>query len=293
MKTLPLVLAAVGALWLAAAPVATQTPTPPAPQAPPAQAGAGDKLAEWPPLKDADKDRLLALVGQFRKDDPKIQEEAQRQLVALGEAAMPLLMQRVTDAAENQNARIFAVLDQVLTKRHAALMARETKKPRVELRRYLAQRLCRFGDPELAPVLETLQKDKDALTAFYAQLGLLAQRRVAALSPVLTYTKTNWATVGPLVAETLTPARSPELGVAVFEAIAKAAPVDQMAGLRLLRYLMVKEQGMLLRTYLEAPDNTVLREAVNTARVLHGEAPIENLSVFQAIEHAKQWRQKI
>jgi hypothetical protein len=37
----------------------------------------------------------------------------------------------------------------------------------------------------------------------------------------------------------------------------------------------------------------VKREAINTARVLHGEEPIENLSVFQAIEMAKQWLDKL
>jgi hypothetical protein len=66
-----------------------------------------------------------------------------------------------------------------------------------------------------------------------------------------------------------------------------------MAGLRLLRHLMVKEQGALLHRYLDAGEHTVKREAINAARCLHGEAPIENLSVFQAIEMAKQWRAKV
>jgi hypothetical protein len=262
-------------------------------QKPPAAGTTAEKLGEWPTLKDTDKDRVLAFTGQFRKADPQLHAEAKKQLIALGDAAAPLLMQQVSDRAENTNAPIFAVLDEVLGARHAALMARETKKPRIELRRYLTRRLCRLGDADLAPVLDSLQKDKDESTAFYAQLGLLALKRRESLPAVLAYTKTRWNDVGPLVAEVLTPARSPELGDAVFEAIAKAQPVDQMAGLRLLRYVMVKEQGVVLRGYLEASDHTVKREAVNTARVLHGEAPVDNLSVFQAIEQAKQWLQKI
>lgn len=287
-RLLPLAFA-LGIVLAAAPDAAAQQPTPAAPAS---QAGK-DKLGEWPPLKDTDKERVLALAGQFRKQDEQLQNDAKQQLIALGDAAMPLLMQQTSDRADNTNAQLFAVFDTVLGPRHAALMARETKKPRVELRRYLARRMCSFADRDLAPVFDTLTKDKDEATAFFAWLGLLAQGRKDAVGPVLTYTKTRWNDVGPLVAEALTPARSQPLGEALFEAIAKAAAVDQMAGLRLLRYTMVKEQGVLLRRYLEAGEHTVKREAVNTARVLHGEAPMENLSVFQAIEQAKEWLKKV
>lgn len=265
----------------------------PAPQKPPAAQETKGKLSEWPPLKDTDNERVLGLIGQFRKPNPQLGEDAKKQLIQLGDPAMPRLMQNVSDRADNVNPQLFAVLDEVLGKQHAALMARETKKPSTELRRYLTRRLCRFGDPDMAPIFEGLQKDKDESTVFYAQLGLLALKHKDALAPVLAYTKTRWNDVGALTAEVLTPARCRELGDAAFEAIAKAPAVDQMAGLRLLRFLMVKEQSVILRRYLEASEHTVKREAVNTARVLNGEPPIENLSVFQAIEHAKQWLQKL
>ncbi len=273
---------------LAAAPLAAQDKpaAAPAPQA-------GAKLAEWPPLKDADKDRVLALAGQFRKTDQKLQDDAKKQLLAIGEAAMPLLFQQTSDRAENTNPQLFALFDEILKPAHAALMAREVKKPRVELRRYLVRRLCHFADTEMGPVFESMLKDKDEETVFYSQLGLLALKQTKVLPDVMNYCKAHWAAQGPLVAEVLTPARSHELGAAVFEAIAKLPAAEQMNGLRLARYLMVKDQTMILRHYLEAGEHTVKREAVNAARVLHGEPPIENLPVFQVIEHAKQWLQKL
>jgi len=287
------VLACLPALASAQTPAPTPPqPPPPATGAPKAPAAQG-KLGEWPALKDTDKERVPALAGQFRKADPQLHAEAKKQLVAIGDAAAPRLMQLVSDRVDNTNPQLFAVFDEILDSRHAALMARETKKQGIELRRYLTRRLCRFGDAEMAPAFETLQKDKDEATAFYAQLGLLAARKKEALPAVLAYTKAHWAEVSALVAEVLAPVRSAGLGEAVFEAIAKAQPVDQMVGLRLLRYLMVKEQGVILRHYLEANEHTVKREAVNAARVLNGEAPIENLSVFQAIEQAKLWLQKV
>lgn len=260
---------------------------------PPKTPSPASKLAEWPELAQPAKDRVLPLVGQFRKDDEALRAEAHRQLVALGAGAMPLLVQQVSDREPNVNGLLFAVFDEMLGPEHAALMAREARKPRVELRRYLVQRLCRFGDKELLPFFEATAKDKDDATAFYAALGLLAQRQPAAVPAVIAYSKTRWKDVGAIVAEVLPAARSLEAGTAVFEAIAKAPAADQMAGLRLLRHLAVKDHLLILRTYLKAPDHTVKKEAVNTARALHGEEPIENLTVFQAIKMAEEWLAKI
>ncbi|HZN38611.1 MAG TPA: hypothetical protein VFD82_07395 [Planctomycetota bacterium] len=250
------------------------------------------KLAEWPALKETDKERVLSLAGQFRKDNPKLHEEAKQQLIALGDGAMPLLLQQVSDKDEAFNAHLFSVFDEALKPAHAALMARESKKPRVELRRYLFMRMCRFVDPELVPVLKAASKDKDEPTAFYASLGMLALKEREAVPAVIAYTKTKWKEVGAITAEVLPAARSMDAGNWVFEAIAKAPPADQMAGLRLVRYLAVKEHLLIMRTYLKATDHAVKKEAVNTMRVLHGEAPIENLTVFDAIQMAEEWLKK-
>lgn len=251
------------------------------------------KTETWPPLKAADRERVLPLLELVKKTGTPQQESAHKQVVAMGAGAVPLILDHVQDKDSVANAPYFALLDALLDKQHAALMAREVKKPKIELRRYLMLRLCRFADPTLQAVFTSGRKEKDEATAFYAALGLLALKQRDALAPVLEYTRTRWQEVGPVVAEALTPARSNDCGAWVFEAIGKAPPVEQMAGLRLLRYLMVKDQSVLLRSYLESPDHTVKREAINTARVLHGEAPVENLSVFQAIEQAKQWLKKL
>jgi hypothetical protein len=202
-------------------------------------------------------------------------------------------MQQASDRPDNINSHLFQVFDAVLTARHASLLVQEAQKPRVELRRYLTLRLCRFGDAELVPYFEAMRKDKDEQTCFYSQLALLAQKRRDALPAVLTVAKQKWAEVVPLVSEVLPAARSLDAGNWVWEAIAKAAAADQMTGLRLLRYLAVKEHSLILRGYLDAPDHTVKREAINTARVMHGEEPIENLPVFKAIEMAKEWKAKL
>ena len=286
------------AVSLATAQEPKPAPAPAQKQAPAEQQAPGekgDKLAEWPAPKAGERERVLALVDQFKKPDPELHQRAAGQLAELGESTIPLIMQQVSDQATAAalNQHLFATLDGKLTRRHAALMAREAKKPKLELRRYLTLRMCKLGDPELASQLSATRADKDELTAFYAALGALSLKQKDALPDVQAYARRNWAAAAPLVAEVLPAARSAECANWVFEHIAKAPSADQMTGLRLVRYLAVKEQGVILRTYLSAADNAVKREAINAARVMHGEPPLENLPVFQVIEMAELWKKKI
>lgn len=279
------------ALALAVAGGAQEPPPAPAP----VPAAKEAKLAEWPAPKAGERERVLALVEQFKKADPELHTRAQGQLGELGDSATPLILQHVSDRADATalNQHLFAVLDGKLGPRHGALLAREAKKPKLELRRYLTLRLCKLVDPELAAHLTASRTDQDPLTAFYAALGALALKQQNALPDVIAYARRNWIAIAPLVAEVLPAARSPDCGKWLFEHIAKAPAADQMTGLRLARYLMVKDQAVILRTYLSAADNAVKREAVNAARVLHGEPPLENLPVFQVIEMAELWKQKL
>lgn len=270
------------ALCLLAAPGAAQDPA----------AASTARLSEWPALKATDADRARASIGQFRKADPALHAAAQKELLALGAGAAPILFAQVSDAPQNLNDALFAVLDALLRPEHADLMVRECGKKKVALRRYLMLRLCRFVDPKALPALQAALQDKDEATAFYAALGALALKQRDGLAGTLAYSKLRWLEVAPLAAEVLPHARSQEAGAWVFEAIVDAPVPEQMAGLRLARYLAVKDHAVILHTYLRAADHGVKKEAVNTMRVLHGEQPIENLTVFKAIEMAKEWLAK-
>ncbi|MFO1030972.1 MAG: hypothetical protein U1F60_07840 [Planctomycetota bacterium] len=265
-----------------------QQPAPPKPADP-----ATVQLAEWPKLGDGDRKKIVGAIGQFTKSDKSLHAPAHKRLVELGDLAAPLVMLAVSDRTPEANPPLYAVLDELLQPRHAALMARETKKPQSELRRYLTLRLIRFRDPAQVPTLQELTKDKDEQTTFYASLGLLALQQKDALPATLAYTRSHWAEVTNLVAEVLPAARSTEAADWVLAAIGKGSAVEQMAGLRLLRYLLPKERAAELKPFLKASDHTVLREAINAARVVHGEDPIENLPVFQAVKHQQEWLKKL
>lgn len=252
-----------------------------------------EKLSAWPQLKKADRDRARAAIKQLRKEKPELRDAAAAKLIKMGAGVAPLLIAQVSDKAQNINLQLFAVLDEVVDKLHLSLLARELKRKSVACRRYLMRRIALGRDPDMAPVLKARLQDKDEDIAFYAALGALALGDGAGLETMLAAARQRWTEHQALIASTLTPVRSREVSRLVWEHIGQARATDKMAGLRLLRHLATKDEKVLLRAYLESADFAVKREAINTARVLHGEKPLEKLSSFQAINLAKQWLQKL
>ena len=254
---------------------------------------ADNKLTEWPDLTKAEGDRVRSTAKQFHKANQDLHAPAAKKLIEMGAGIAPILIPQINDRAESINSHLFEVLDGVLTDKHAALLARECKRPSLEWRRYMMRKLTGFHDKDMVPIFKAALKDKDPDIAFFASLGLLSLGNHDGLDTMILAGKQRWAEFGDLVAQVLPAGRANQNAMPVFEKIAAARPTDQMAGLRLLRYLMVKDQGMLLRRYLESADFAVKKEAINTARVLHGEAPLEKLSSFQAIDQAKLWLGKL
>lgn len=284
IRSIPRIAATAAVLLCAAAPPA-QDPVPAAQPKP-------VRLDEWPALPETDKQRVPGLVGQFRKEGEALHAEARSQLVRLGPGAAPLLFLQVNDRPGNVNDQVFRVLDELLQPEHAALLARECKKNKLELRRYLVAKLACFCAPDMKPVLQAMTKDKDEEAAYFAHVGLAGLGEPAALPPLLEQSRKDWNSTRAMLASVLPNARGKAMGDAVAAHIAKAQPAAQAAGLRLLRYLGTEDHVPVARNLLSAEDNAVKKEAVNAMRALHGQEPIENLPVFQAIEMAKEWLQK-
>ena len=251
------------------------------------------KLSAWPKLSKRDGDRARAAAKQFRKQQAQLHSAASARLKQMGAGVAPILIPLISDRAQNINEHIFEVLDHVVDTTHAALVARETRRKSAACRRYVARRLAGMRDKEMLPVLKRMLADKDEDVAFFAALGALAVGEDIGVDGVLAAARQRWGEQRALIAATLAQARSDRTGMLVWSRIEGARPTDQMAGLRLLRYLATKEQRGRLRRYLESADFAVKREAINTARVLHGEAALEKISSFQAINLAKQWLEKL
>ncbi len=250
------------------------------------------KLSEWPALDAATREKVPVRLGQLKKDKEELRAPARQALITIGAAATPLLLQALTDRTSPINDELFSVFDATLTKDHAALLARESKKSKLELRRYTMRRLCAFVDPDMKPVLAAAAKDADEEVAFSAQLGLAALRDTAALLQIVERCRSEWEERRPTIAAVLPAARCEACGRAVAEQIGTATPPVKAAALRVMRYVATKEQAGLVKLHLGNEDHNVKKEAVNAMRVLYGMEPIENLDAFQAINMAKEWESK-
>ena len=250
--------------------------------------------AAWPALAAKDRDRAIALTGQFKKDDEAIKQAARAELLAMGAGAAPVLFQKVGDADKELalNEELFTVFDSMLTAEHRVLMADQAKKKKIELRKYLLRRLCTMADAELKSAFEPFRKDGDEQVGFYANLGLASMRDKDALLDLLERTRSDWAAHVDMVKQALPAARSSECATAVIEHMAKQGSEVKAAGLRLLRYVATDAEKPTIKVFLGSEEHGIVKEAVNALRVMHGQEPLEKLSAFDAIGMAKEWQGK-
>lgn len=286
------------ALLAAAAIVSAQSQEPKDPAVPAAADAAKSELPEaqkaWPAISAPDRERVILLTGQFKKDDAALRESTRKTLLEMGAGAAPVLFQKVGDADRELalNEELYLVFDEMLKPEHRMLMVEQAKKKKLELRKYLVRRLCQIADPELKDDLAPFTKDPDELVAFHARLGLAALGDTEALIGVLETTRTNWLDHKPMVEKVLPRARSAAAGAAVVDYIGKKPPPVQAAGLRMLRYVATDDHRSSIRSFLAAEDHNLKKEAVNALRVMAGQEALENLSAFEAIGMAKEWLAK-
>ncbi len=288
MKTLTLCLA----LLATAAPVATQTPDSKAQDSKP-QDKQAKKLA-WPKLSPSASSKLKIGLRKVKSDDEEKAAEAEANLIAIGPAVAPRMARVLGGKDEDLHEPAARVLDAVLEKQHAPLIVPWMKKKQPAVRRYVTLRLARFHMNDAKGTLEKALKDKDADVQFHAALGLAGLGDFGSLDVVFAHCREGWRDIATTVHEVLEPARSRN---AVEELSKRMRDADDQAvitGLRLMRSLCPRDYAIVLKSRLDAQQHAIKKEAINALRaVVDGEPPLENLSVFQAIELCKKWKARV
>ena len=249
----------------------------------------------WPKLDAKTQERLSVLWENLLRKEDELTKKSEQEFVSIGAGAASYLLNKLTDSEnKNCNETLFRVLDQITAPPHAALLAPFARDKRVCVRRYVVGRLALFHDPASADVFKAAAKDKDAEVVYRAQLGLLGLADKSALEPVLTRCADEWGDVGELTLKAIAPARGIELGNAALRRVDEGDAKLKIAGLRLLRALGTKSHAHGIAIYLDAEDNAIKKEAINALRVIvEGQPALEELSVFEAIEMAKEWKKKV
>lgn len=273
-------------------------------------AAAKPTLRAWPKLERLQADRVDQLLKNFRLDNPELHAKSQAELVEMGAGAAPLLIARLSDAKSNVNAPILHVLAQVTTCDHAGLVAKEADSKVVARRQWAVGRLAEFQGieapakpyagglagalPDLAAVLGKAAGDADEEVAYRAAAGLAALGDVRGLDKVLARVKADWAGARGWLETVLRGGRNAAASAWLVERVRSGPDAEKPAALRLFRSLGVREDAGKIATLLDSSDNNTKKEAINALRVVVlGEPALDDLSVFQAIEMAKQIKSKL
>jgi len=253
-----------------------------------------EEVAEvtWPEISRVQKQKIQRLCRTL-KTTKKVErrDKAEAELIAIGSGVAPVLIDRLTDFPKNINEPIGRVLDRVTRPEHAPLLAALAADQTVATRSYVVRRLTSFRLPAMAPVFRHARKDRDASVSFLAALGMASAGDSGSLDEIFERAMTGWKDLAPQLAVALPGVRGTAATQLVLKKMRDGGDIAEVTGLRLLRSLAERSAAGDIAGYLDSESHNVKKAAINALRVIVDKAPpLEELSVFQAIEMANQWK---
>lgn len=254
----------------------------------------------WPKITKRDRQRVKFQLRQLAAENNDGEAVAAAQiaraetaLIDMGAGITLELLRQLDDEDGVKTDSIARVLDAVLAPEHSPLLARLVRRKQPEVRRYVVARLARFHASEMAPVFKEASADGDQDVVFLAALGLGGLGDFEAMQTVFDRCRRDWPQYGALVSEVLEPVRGEQAADWVFARIEPGDVSGWVSGLRLLRSLAPRSYKHKLQTALDSEQHSVKKAAINSLRVvIDGDPPLEQLSVFAAIELAQKWRKR-
>ncbi len=276
----------------------------------PSQQAAVEEPA-WPTLAAKDDKRVATLIRRLETGAEADAAKALSELATLGAAVVPHLLRRMALPRQTDQAMtaVEGALDTIVRQEHGPLVLKVADDRALPARRWAIrwltlhtderwrEVLTRHAVPPPVPEGKPNQKPvepPDADIVFCANLALAALRDTEALARVMETCHTAWRERHELVGRVLPAARSSEMASWVIRQMRPDDERSRVTGLRMLRYLAPKDYAGAIALYLDSGESSVKREAINALRaVVDGDAPVEELSVFSAIEQAKSWKERL
>jgi hypothetical protein len=283
-------------------PTHASSDTPRASDAPPRKAKKQvDYLTAWP--APANKDALLVDIEKLCKArTPEMGAQARESLQNSGAAAVPFLLERLgKERDENASKRVREVLIAVTSAGHTRLLAKEFESRFETTRTFVLWRSAAFPDPAIRPAAEAAWKRIDKLGAkadpeerYAAALCAASTGSTAGLGVLQETALKSWDRRGGELRAALEGVRGPEATQLVLVRLKDADQKQKVAVLRLLAGCGDKSALSTIKPLLDDDDNQIRVSAINACRgIAEGAPPLEQLPVFEAIESAKKWKEKI
>lgn len=277
-------------------PFAIQEKSPPAPNAPAQSTPAskpGEK-ADWPKLPAGKQEELLAKLTLFKRASAERAKELVKELRSYGKGAVPVLLMPLEKAEPEWKTRLLALLDEIADSSDTARLLHSADSKTPSIRQYALRRASLFAKPEHAQAFAKFIADSDPENRFYAALGASRAGSVAGLPTLLEMGGARWEEHRKEILSALGGVRGVEATKAI-RPLLDAKDDDQvLLGLRLLAGAGDTTMPFFISGFLDSANNRLKEEAVNALRAIVDRAPpLENLSVFDLIDQAKQWKERL
>ena len=260
-----------------------------------------ERLTAWP--APANKDALLVDVEKLCKSrTPEMGVQARDSLQASGATAVPFLLERLgKEKDENAVKRLKEVLTAVTTAEQTRLLAKEFESRFDATRVYVLWRAAAFPDPGIRPAAEAAWKrigklgaKADAEERYAAALCAASSGSTVGLDVLEETALKSWDRRGVELRAALEGIRGPDATGVVLSMLKDADQKKKVGVLRLLAGCGDKTALSAVKPFLDDDDNQLRVSAINACRgIVENAPPLEQLPVFEAIETAKKWKEKI
>ena len=258
-------------------------------------------LSAWP--APANKDATLTDVEKLCKArTPEMGAQAKDALVAGGAASVPFLLDRLgKERDEAAVKRVRDVLLEVTGADQTRLLAKEFDTKPAPVRVFCLHRAATFPDAAIRPAAEAswkrIEKAGDKVEAderYAAALCLASAGSTVGLDMLMDAAKRSWDKNGVEIRAALEGVRGPEASQQVAGKLEGADQKQKVAVLHMLAGCGDKTAMPRVRFFLDDDDNQVRVAAINACRgIVDGAPPEEQMPVFEAIESAKKWKERV
>jgi len=263
------------------------------------------RLESWP--EPADKKALRTDVQRLRKArTPEMEAGAREDLHAVGAAAAPELLRALgKEKDEAARGRLVTTLESVTDAPHTRLLAREFESRSLPVRIFALRRVAAFPDDGLAQqagdalrtARETARKHgekADPNELFAAALCAVSTGSLEGLVELRPAAVTRWTNDRDAFLRALAGIRGEPASRHVTAWLQSDDRDVRLGALRLLAGCCEPGHETALAPALDDPDPVVRTAAINALRaIVDGDPPLERLPVFEAIERAQRWKERL
>ncbi|TAJ23796.1 MAG: hypothetical protein EPO68_02430 [Planctomycetota bacterium] len=273
-------------------------------------AESGPKLAAWPVYTGKEAETLAADVQRLRKAHTEaMEQQAHDALINAGAAAIPLLLPALEkEANEEARERVRQMLLELVKPEHTRLLAKEFTSKLPAVREFALLRVAAFPDAALREDAEKAlaftkpdpnKKTKPPPLApderYAAALCCASTGSIAGLAELHERACKQWMPRRNELTVALVPVRGKEATDFLAPFLKHEDRTKRVAALEMLGPCGAKETAVpLIRPFLDEVDGGLKIAAINALRgIVDNAAPIDNLSIFEAVEEAKKWQKRV